>query len=391
MADTEVTQLFKSQPRVTPGIDPVRGLPRILLVDDEPILLQALSRNLRSYFSITTAEGGEPALEIVASSEPFAVIVTDMRMPGIDGVGVLRSTRESHPDTVRMLLTGYADMDSAIAAVNDGNVFRFLTKPTSVVQVKSALSDGVEQFRLVNAERELLEGTLRGAIGALMETLSLADPGAFSRASRIQGIASELLEALAIPDRWEIEVASMLSQVGSVTLPSSVIDKINRGARLNDSEAAMVQRLPEIASSVVGTIPRLEGVQELLAALKDWTQVDAPLGTRLIQLATEIEKHESRGLGFEAIVAALRPHGKDYGEDLMQAFERMRTAETNTNVIEVPLADLVVGMTLASDVYTDEGALLVGRGQSITDSLLRRLQNFSETGSLTQEEFLVLE
>src|SRR5688572_6132465 len=97
--------------------------PRILLIDDEPAVTIGLQRHLRTEFDISIAQGGEQAIALVDTSNPFAVIVTDMRMPGMDGVGVLRAMREKAPDTVRILLTGYADVDSAISAVNDGNVF----------------------------------------------------------------------------------------------------------------------------------------------------------------------------------------------------------------------------------------------------------------------------
>jgi len=102
---------------------------KVLLVDDETNVLQAYTRVLRRRFDLEVAQGGAEALESLARSGPFAVIVSDMRMPGMDGVELLAQVRERFPDTTRIMLTGNADQATAMAAVNLGAIFRFLTKP----------------------------------------------------------------------------------------------------------------------------------------------------------------------------------------------------------------------------------------------------------------------
>ena len=92
---------------------------KILFVDDEPNVLQSMERQLRKRFSLRTAEGGEEALRILKEEGPFAVIVSDMRMPGMDGVQLLSRTKEIYPDTVRLMLTGNADQDTAVDAVKE--------------------------------------------------------------------------------------------------------------------------------------------------------------------------------------------------------------------------------------------------------------------------------
>ncbi len=90
--------------------------------------------------------------------------MSDMRMPGMDGATVLTRARAVQPDTVRVLLTGQADMEDAVAAVNDGNIFRFLIKPCPRPVLVRALTDAVDQHRMITAERVLLERTLRGSV-----------------------------------------------------------------------------------------------------------------------------------------------------------------------------------------------------------------------------------
>ncbi|NIQ03497.1 MAG: response regulator, partial [Nitrospinaceae bacterium] len=94
----------------------------------------------------------------------FAVVVSDMRMPDMDGIQFLSRVREHYPQTVRMMLTGYADVKTAMNAVNEGNIFRFMTKPCPPEVFEKVLSAGIEQYRLITAERDLLERTLKGSV-----------------------------------------------------------------------------------------------------------------------------------------------------------------------------------------------------------------------------------
>ena len=120
---------------------------KVLIVDDEKNLLAGLERQLRGTFNIVTAESGQNGLRALQENGPFAVIVSDMRMPGMNGIQFLMKAAELYPDTVRMMLTGNADLETTIHAVNEGNIFQFLTKPCQTAILKWALVDGIKQYR----------------------------------------------------------------------------------------------------------------------------------------------------------------------------------------------------------------------------------------------------
>ncbi len=138
------------------------SLPRVLLVDDEPAILDGLRRHLRRSFEVATAVGGVEALQLMETSEPFAAVLSDMRMPAMDGAAFLALVRQRHPDTVRMLLTGQSDMESTIAAINDGQIYRFLAKPCPGSTVEAALHDAVELHQQISAERDALRAMREG-------------------------------------------------------------------------------------------------------------------------------------------------------------------------------------------------------------------------------------
>ncbi len=130
---------------------------KILFVDDEPSVLDGIRRMLHREFHLDIAVGGEDGLELIREIGPYAVVVSDMRMPGMNGAEFLAQVRKLAPDTVRMLLTGFANIDEAIEAVNEGNIFRFLTKPCQKEVLVHALNLGMEQHNSLNAEKQLVK------------------------------------------------------------------------------------------------------------------------------------------------------------------------------------------------------------------------------------------
>src|SRR3954465_9092456 len=125
---------------------------RVLFVDDEPNVLDGIRRQLRNRVDIETANSASAGLDIIKAQGPFAVVVSDMRMPEMNGARFLAKVNEMAPHTVRMVLSGQADLDSTVAAVNDGHIFRFLMKPCDTDKLIESINCGIEQYRLVNAE-----------------------------------------------------------------------------------------------------------------------------------------------------------------------------------------------------------------------------------------------
>jgi len=161
--------------------------PAILCVDDEPRVVESLALTLRRDYQVHTALGGEEGLRKLAEARgKVAVVVSDMRMPAMDGATFLHKVMIDHPGISRILLTGETGRDAAVSAVNQGQILRFLTKPCPPDQLKAAIDAGVIQYRLVNAERSVLQETVIGCIQALIDVLAITNPVAFGRASRIK-------------------------------------------------------------------------------------------------------------------------------------------------------------------------------------------------------------
>src|SRR5450755_1001410 len=170
-------------------------LPCILCVDDEPRVTEGLALLLRRDYRVVTAAGGQAALERLLEIGAPAVVVSDMRMPGMDGAALLKIIRRLYPETARILLTGEPGRNAAVSAINEGQIFRFLTKACAPEQVRAAIEAGVAHHRLMTAEKSLLQETLVGCIRALIDVLALTNPVAFGRSNRVKNVAVDVAAA----------------------------------------------------------------------------------------------------------------------------------------------------------------------------------------------------
>jgi response regulator RpfG family c-di-GMP phosphodiesterase len=360
-----------------------------LCVDDEPNVLEGLTLTLRRGYEVVAAAGGEAGLDILGRDSTIAAIVSDMRMPGMDGAAFLSKARLIAPDATRMLLTGQTDMDAAIAAINEGRIFRFLTKPCPPAALVKAVETAVEQYRLVTAERVLLRQTLRGCIQMLTDVLALAAPIAFGQAIRIRRYAGQLAAKVAGAEAWPIEVCALLSQIGYVSLAPATVEKLYEGKPLTGEEQQSVDRLPAVAEQLIAGIPRLD---EVRGALKWQTQTfdgsngklngprgkDIPLGARILRIVADFDRLEGSGLSAPVALDMMRRRSGRYDPELLELFASTASeAATVASALEIPIRLVRAGMTFIEDVRTPTGALLVARGHEATTSLVERIRNLA--------------
>ena len=377
------------------------GLPRVLIVDDEQSILNAFRRQLRKDFDVTTAVGAANGLFALKDTEPFDVIVSDYLMPGINGAEFLTRVRKIAPETTRMLLTGHTDLGDAAATVNNGQVFRMLVKPVGHEEMVAALNACVDQHRLMVAERELLEQTLHGVVRALTEVMALASPSAFARASRMRRTAATLLDQLDVPDRWAIDLAVMMSELGAVSLPPAVTEKIESGEPLAPAEEMMVSHIPKIGEQLIAPIPRLETVAAAIRFCRknydgtgepedDQTAGDdIPLGARLIHLVKAYDDLISNEVAPAVARRTLESGGGRYDPVMLKMLDAVVPDDVADTVVPVMITDVESGMVLAAPVQSRSGVLLMKPGQELTLSFLARLHNFALLEDGVAEPLLV--
>jgi len=363
----------------------------VLFVDDDVNVLQGYQRALRRQFKIETVDSGAAALALLDDGRHFAVIVSDMRMPGMDGLELLRSVKSRTGDIVRIMVTGNTDQQTAVAAINEGDVYRFLTKPCDPDVLVKTIQDAIEQYRLIQAERELLEGTLAGAVGALSETLALVNAEAFGRIDRMKVLLNAIAPAVGFGPPWKTEVMATLSQLGCVILPDGALRKLSRGQKLTEEENQLYEMHPSMGCNMIEKIPRLGDVAEAIRyQLKNFdgsgvphdklAGVAIPLGARLLKLITDLIAAESTGLTAAEAMDKLRQQAAFYDPELLQALGRHLGVSKLAKTVRLSVAMLAPGMVMASDLLTRNGNLLLRTGQKLTDTSRERLMNLVGDG-----------
>jgi response regulator RpfG family c-di-GMP phosphodiesterase len=361
---------------------------KILMVDDEVQILDSFRRELRGKVNLDTAVGGGEALEAIVQKGPYAVVVSDFKMPGMNGIDFLSKVRQASPETVRMMLTGYADLDNTIEAVNQGNIFRFLTKPCSSENLMRSLVDGIRQYRLVRAEKDLLDQTLRGSVKVLTDLLALVKPHALGRANRISRYVKEIAQSIGVEDQWEIESASELSQIGCITLPDELVRKVSLGGPLNQKEKRVFNQHPQTGAEMVANIPRMEEVAKIIAYQEknydgsgvpedDVSQDDIPLGSRIIKLLLDFDALVSRGDSKGIALNKLKRTPSQYDPALITTFDMVLGEEAKYDVRKVKILDLKEGMILAEDIVAaSEKKRLLAKGQELSKTLIMSVRSY---------------
>jgi len=299
------------------------------------------------------------------------------------------------------MLTGQADLEDTIAVVNEGNIFRFLTKPCGPDKMTAALNASLEQYRLVIAERELLEKTLMGSIKVLTEILGLVNPAAFGRASRIKGYVRHMATELKLSRVWRFEIAAMLSQVGCVTLLPDTLSKLYAGQQLlEEEEEEMYASHPSVAARILSNIPRLESIARMIEgqqfsfgeypATQERSKEgeDIATGAQMLKAALDLDQMITRGVELKTALTDMRK--KDaYNPSVLYALNSIEVGKDGLEVQTIRTSQLTSRMIVDEDIKAKNGMLLLTSGTEVNETIVIRLMGIARNVGII-EPFRVL-
>jgi response regulator RpfG family c-di-GMP phosphodiesterase len=372
---------------------------KILMVDDDPNLLSAVKRHYRKRYNLTTVENADDALAVFEEKEPVFVVVVDMRMPGMDGLHLLQRIGEISPNTVRIMLTGNADQQTAVDAINQGHIFRFFNKPCDLEMLAAGIDAGITQYKLVTAEQELLEQTLAGGVKILVDVLSIVDPVSFGRSHKIRAWAQIVSRNVKLEQPWRLIIAAMLSQLGNITIPSEVMAKISQKLTLSEAEQEIVDAAPAAARDLIVSIPRLKPVSEIVYLQHGGTGKsaqpddeldlhDIPVEARILQILIALEKHSPGAYPSPKAFEHLLKKSVTYDLKILREIRTcLETAKSHSDEqeleeIELPTSALKPGYVLLSDLKLENGRLLLSAGIELLPAHIQKITAFAKMHTL---------
>ena len=356
---------------------------KILCVDDEESILRGFQLNLRNKFEIHLASDGQEGLELFEREGGFAVVLSDMRMPRMNGAEMLAAIKKINPEVVTVLLTGYTDFESAMAAVNEGNVFRMLSKPCPPETLNKVLNDAVEQHDLICSKRILLDQTLRGAVDALAQSLATSQPLFFGRAQRLRRISNALAEQVNMPDSWQVGMAAIFSQIAYSSIPQHLSDEIYHRKELAPEVKSMVAGLPDETLKIIDLIPGLEGIKKILQRIdvqhkfevEDGTGVRT--GASILKVALDYDYYAEQGHEESLIVSTLHSRAEVYDPQVVEALQQYLSVSSEIyKLAQISPRDLGKGMILVEDLFLQEGMLIASGGADVDRQLLKVIRNY---------------
>ncbi|WP_421903414.1 HD domain-containing phosphohydrolase [Maridesulfovibrio sp.] len=334
---------------------------KILFVDDDVAIHLLFSKISTERLHISCCPSGAAALETLKTDGSFHVIVSDYQMPEMDGVEFLTKAKDVSPASVRILLSGNADLAMAINAVNECGVFRILTKPCSLKILKKALRDALEFHRLSNVESHMSSKMTRAVIRMVSDIAAMHNPGLNSRTARILPLVKGLSRKLGDPDPWSTEVAAVLSSIGFVFLPDRLLDMIETGDAFGSVDYSIFTRHTEYSAKLLSRLPYFEDVCTKLS-LQEAHYMDAgsdggfsrdeiPVGARILKVVSDFDRLKAGGRGPGEALAMMKLRSNRYDPKVIKELGGLLGAEAQYHIREVYPLGLVEGMELAEDVY----------------------------------------
>ncbi len=272
--------------------------PTVLLVDDEENNLQLLKRTLRGSYNIITAHNGFEALELVKTQgNKISLIVSDQKMPEMEGTDFLKEVRKINPEIVKILLTGHVDTDIIVSAINDCDLFQYILKPFEPEELKIAVESGVNKYILAS-HNKIFYGELRElfykTIRAISNALDTRDSYTNGHSLRVTIYSMILARELNLDNSFleDIEIAGLLHDIGKIVIPQNILCK---NGKLTDEEFLIMKSHPAKGGKIVFNIKKLQVISEWVKAHHEkWdgtgypdklkgTQI--PLAGRIIALA----------------------------------------------------------------------------------------------------------
>lgn len=259
---TEDNYLSKIQ-QVISEIDKEKEKHTVLIVDDEVNNLQLLKRTLRRKFNIITAMDGKEALEIVdREGHNISLIISDQRMPKMTGTEFLTKVTEKNPHIVKMLLTGYSDIEAMIDGVNKCKLFQYITKPFEPSELEMIIDHGIEAYELTLSKNTLLQDLKElffTTIRSISSALDAKDTYTHGHSHRVTLFALILAKELNLEESFieEIETAGLLHDIGKIGVPESILCK---AGKLSDEEYRIIQEHASKTKKILAAIPGLSNV-----------------------------------------------------------------------------------------------------------------------------------
>jgi response regulator RpfG family c-di-GMP phosphodiesterase len=381
---------------------------KVLFVDDESSILSSFQSFMRRGGLIPFTLNDPMQIDAILEAEgPFAVVMSDQRMPGIDGVEVFSRVAHLHPETERIMVTGFSDYEDTVRAINEGQIRHFVKKPWDEQELRTLLDDSVQRYNLLQERRflldqvqeknkeleELLEGTVAGTGRLLSDVIGYVNPHAAGQVQRVRRLGNAILTMIpdvAPEERWEVQRALDLFNLGLSFIPPWIQVTLNKDGLGSIDRFRVAQNHHLLTYGLLEKIPRFSGVAQSIRFMKknfdgsgEPVEIqrkgeEIPLGARLLHILLNLERQSSEHFKGREVLRQMQRQSGRYDPKLLKIMlgERI-THDRTSGETTISLVDLKPGMVLLESVMTPDGQLLIGAETVLTETSINILHHWS--------------
>ena len=360
------------------------------------------SRTLRKPFYVHTALSGVEGLAAIEQGGRYPAILVDMNMPGMDGIEFLTLAAKTSPDSAFVMLTGNVDQQTAVRAVNEGHVFRFLNKPCSAEAVLEAITACVEHSQQMQEQRLLEERVLDGGIRLLTQVLHAVDPHAAQRSENLMAYVRSYYEALdtACQLPRDLELAVSFCSVGLAVIPAGVLHRARSGGELTPAEERMMESASELGGRILSFIPKMEAAGRIVRyqnkgfggaghPLDEVAGDDLPFGARLLHVMIDLLRLEAAGAARSDALQQMGALGEEYDPEILKVCRTRWRPSCSKSLVRVrasiPVADLCISDVLGKALHSVSNIFFAPEGTVISKPLMRKIREWERMGMLAPE------
>jgi CheY-like chemotaxis protein len=355
----------------------------IMVVDDNPANLKLLEDMLRQRgYEVRSFPRGRLALD-GAEQEPPDLFLLDINMPEMNGYEVCEQLKRSAllAGIPVIFLSALDATEDKVKGFRSGGV-DYISKPFQFEEVQARVETHLGLRRAQQAEHDLLEKTLSGAVGTLWELVQITSPVLALRSGAIRDIVSMIAKRTGAKDAWQNELAATLCLVGCIALPEEVFERAYCGQKLSPEEDEMFRAHPQTAARLLSNIPRLEVVAEIIRGQLDpetetFAMEQSRQGARMLHLALELDRRIYRGVASSAALADFRLSPR-FDDRMLDALDGYSPAPAEFESRMLPIRELRAGMVLENDFWGNGNLLVLKKGTVLTETWIERLENFAK-------------
>ena len=372
-------------------------IPKVLFVDDNVNLLNGARRVARGKVDMITAESAAQALEILEADNTIEIVVSDQNMPAMKGVEFLAEVARRWPLIVRIMQTGNDDQATAMAAINAGQVFRFVRKPYETEELLQTIADASALYSARASERKLFETTLAGSVKLMTDLMRLMRPDLFEKSARVHQLARLAAKSVSVPLLWELELAIMLYPLGLVTVPEAVLVRQAAHLPLSARDQSLIDGSLQVSADLLRNIPRLENVAKIIELSRrgfDGSGFpmggpkgnDLPVASRLLLILIDvIDVAAAKNLADVGAIEVLQMSPKRYDPEMLRRVAAAIKAEAGVVKPKLVEQEVLVhllrsGDRITRDVLSSDGKLLLSAHSILTEIVIQKLKYFAKAG-----------